>query len=269
MSYNPEPAIYIALTLIVANLLHTLVHGLFAKALGIRLDEISVFYFGRTTHKFRNTTLRVGWLPFGSYVAPVGVIPLAGDSEPTPAAAYEDRSRPAWQRALFSLSGVVSLCLCVLICVLLATPQHRFVDNMAEWSQQIRLFFDYLAWQRSPKDFVDTLYSIGARKLLFYTGASWLSLSASFAMLPTGVVGRAIWRFFGIYETRFGAFLTAVFLVASTILSLYLYLMMLLMVLKIFNLLYMLFFTLTFLLTCCSIALVLRWVVQKFAKNIG
>ncbi len=267
MSFNPEPAIYIALTLVGANLLHALVHGVLAKALGIRLDEISVFYFGRSTHRLNNTTIRVGWLPLGAYVAPLGMIAPEGEAEPTPAAAYEYRSRPLWQRALFSLSGVFSLAFGVLFCVFLASPKHGFFVNLEEWSQQIRLFFDYLAWQRNPKDFIDALYSIGGRKLLFYTGASWLSMLAAFGLLPTGVVGRAIWRFFGFYETKFGAIITAIFITVTTIAWAYMVLMMLLMIVKTYSLLYMLIFALTFLLTSCACALVVRWVVQKFSKN--
>ncbi len=267
MSFNPEPAIYIALTLVGANLLHALVHGVLAKALSIRLDEISIFYFGRSTHKLRNTTVRVGWLPLGAYVAPRGMIAPEGEDAPTSAAADEYRSRPFWQRALFSLSGVFSLVFGVLFCVFLASPSHNFFTNLGEWSQQIRLFFEYLAWQRSPKDFIDALYSIGNRKLLFYTGASWLSVLASFGVLPTGVVGRAIWRFFGVYDTKPGAFFTAVLITAVTIAWAYTVLMMLLMIIKTYSLGYMLVFTLTFLLTSCACALVVRWVVQKFGKN--
>ncbi|MEY4928049.1 MAG: hypothetical protein RI894_2485 [Bacteroidota bacterium] len=267
MSFNPEPAIYIALTLVGANLLHALVHGLLAKALGIRLDEISVFYFGRSTHKLNNTTVRVGWIPMGAYVAPVGMIPPEGESEPTPAAAYEYRSRPFWQRALFSLSGVASLVFGVFFCVFLASPSHHFFQSLGEWLQQMHLFFEYLMWKRSPKDFTDILYNLGARKLLFYTGASWLSMLAAFAVLPTGVVGRAIWRFFSVYETKFGAFLTGLILVIITLAWVYMLLMMLLMVLKIYSMLYMLFFLATFILTSCTCALVVRWIVRKLGKN--
>lgn len=262
-----EPAVYIALTLVVANLLHALVHGGLAKALGIRLQEVSVFYFGRTHHNIGRGVLRVGWLPMGSYVAPVGIVSLDGESEPTAAQAYEYRSRPFWQRALFSLSGVASLTLGVVLCILLANPHQSFVANFMDWLTQMRLFFEYLAWQRAPSDFVNTLYHLSRRSLLLLTGASWLSINMFFALLPTGIVGRAVWRFLHIYDSRFGAAITLGLLIFSGGGWAYMLLMMLYMVIKVQTFPYLLIFVLNFLITSCLCALIVRWIAQKIGKN--
>jgi hypothetical protein len=265
-----EPAIYIALTLVLANLLHALVHGILAKVMGMRLDEVSVFYFNRTHHPIGNGVLRVGWLPMGAYVAPAGLpIDAAMDevlAKTTPQP-YEYRSRPLWQRVIFSLSGVGSMAIGVLLCIKLANSQQSFVLNFQDWLQQVRLFFEFMLWQRNPKDFVDALFAMGSRSLLFYTGASWLSLFLVSAMMPTGVVGRAIWRFLGIYDTKIGAALTAIFLAFTFLIWLYMMAMMAFMLIKIYSIGYLILFILNFLATSFVCALIVRWSANKLGKN--
>jgi hypothetical protein len=265
-----EPAIYIALTLVGANLLHALVHGLLAKLMRMRLDEVSVFYFGRTHHPIGNGVLRVGWLPMGSYVAPAG-LPIDEEMDAalaqTPPQPYEYRSRPLWQRVIFSLSGLGSMAIGVLICIKLANSQQSFIANLYDWWSEVCLFLEYLAWKTPPQPFLDALYNIGSRSLLFYTGASWLSLLLLFAMLPTGVVGRAIWRFLGIYKSKFGAVLTLLILILSFFVWAYMILMMFYMLIKVYNLGYLILFLVNFLATSCACALVVRWIATKLGKN--
>lgn len=265
-----EPAIYIALTLVAANILHALVHGILAKGMRMRIEEVSIFYFGRTHHPIGNGILRVGWLPLGAYVAPAG-LPVdeamdAALAKTTPQP-YEYRSRPLWQRVIFSFSGVAIMAFSVLICIKLASSQQSFALNFQDWLTQVRLFFEFMVWQRSPKDFVEALFVMGSRSLLFYTGASWLSLFLFSAMMPTGVVGRAIWRFFGIYETKAGAALTFGFLIATFITWLYMMLMMAYMIIKIYTFGYLIVFILNFLATSFACALIIRWVANKLGKN--
>jgi hypothetical protein len=270
LSLLHEPAIYIALTLVAANILHALVHGILAKAMRMRLDEVSIFYFGRTRHPIGNGILRVGWLPMGAYVAPAGLpVDAEMDAElaKTKPQPYEYRSRPLWQRVVFSLSSVAIMAVSVLICIKLANSQQSFVLNFADWLQQVRLFFEFLLWQRNPKDFIDALFDMGSRSLLFYTGASWLSLFLFSALMPTGVVGRAIWRFFSIYETKAGAALTLGFLIATFTIWIYMMLMMAFMIIKIYSLGYLIVFILNFLATSFTCALIIRWGANKLGKN--
>ena len=265
-----EPAIYIALTLVAANILHALVHGVLAKAMGMRLDEVSVFYFNRTQHPIGNGILRVGLLPMGAYVAPAGLpIDEAMDAvlAKTAPQPYEYRSRPLWQRAIFSLSGVGSMAIGVLLCIKLANSQQSFALNFQDWLHQVRLFFEFMLWQRSPKDFVDALFAMGSRSLLFYTGASWLSLFLVSAIMPTGVVGRAMWRHLGIYDTKIGAAFTFVFLIATFTIWVYMMAMMAYMLVKIYSIGYLIVFILNFLATSFACALIVRWSANKLGKN--
>ena len=271
LSIISEPAIYIALTLVCANLLHLFVHGVLAMLLGIRIDEMSVFYFGRSHHRINNTAIRVGWLPLGSYVAPAGAMPP--DYDPEAAAnldtprEFEYRSRPYWQRGLFSLAGVLSLAFGVIACILLANPHKNFIENCIEWWSQMRLFFGYLAWQISPKPFVDILYHLNSRELLLLTGASWLSLMMVGAILPTGVVGRAIWRFLHLYDNKFSALITGLFIAFVSLSWVYMAFMMCFMIIKVWNMASLLVFVLNFLVTSCFCTLIIRWVAHKIGKN--
>jgi hypothetical protein len=268
--YIHEPAIYIALTLVAANILHALVHGVLAKVMRMRLDEISIFYFGRTHHPIGKGVLRVGWLPFGAYVAPAGLpVDEAMDAElaKTTPQPYEYRSRSLLQRVIFSLSGVGSMAIGVLLCIKLANPHQAFLLNFADWLQQVNLFIEFLTWHREPQPFLDALYTMGSRGLLFYTGASWLSLFLVSAMMPTGVVGRAIWRFLGIYESKIGAALTIIFITLVFLAWLYMILMMAYMIVKIYSIGYLIVFALNFLATSCTCALIIRWVANKLGKN--
>lgn len=102
--------------------IHELGHFLAAKAFGMRVDKFFIFFdaWGKKIwSKTRGETeYGIGWLPLGGYVKIHGMIDESMDKEhmdkePAP---NEFRSKPAWQRLVVMLAGIVfNLVLGVLI----------------------------------------------------------------------------------------------------------------------------------------------------------
>lgn len=93
--------------------LHELGHYLAARAFGIRVEKFYLFFdaWGFKFFSFRkgDTEYGLGWLPLGGYVKIAGMIDESMDSEalkqaPQP---WEFRSKPAWQRLIVMVGGVV------------------------------------------------------------------------------------------------------------------------------------------------------------------
>lgn len=102
----------LAITLLV--LLHEGGHFFFAKLFGIRVEKFYLFFnpwFHLFEYKPRNsdTTYGLGWLPLGGYCKIAGMIDESFDTEQMkqPAQPWEFRSRPAWQRLLVMIGGVL------------------------------------------------------------------------------------------------------------------------------------------------------------------
>ncbi|MDR2913211.1 MAG: RIP metalloprotease RseP [Alistipes sp.] len=92
---------------------HELGHYLTARMFGIRVEKFYLFFDagGFSIFKFRigETTFGLGWVPFGGYCKIAGMIDESMDtealkSEPQP---WEFRSKPAWQRLIVMVGGVV------------------------------------------------------------------------------------------------------------------------------------------------------------------
>ena len=91
-------------------LVHELGHLMFGKLFGVRVEEFRIF-FGKAWCKWRwgETEYGIGWLPFGGYAKLAGMVDESMDTEhlkqePQP---WEFRSKPAWQRLLIILGGVM------------------------------------------------------------------------------------------------------------------------------------------------------------------
>lgn len=91
-------------------LVHELGHLMFGKLFGVRVEEFRIF-FGKPWVKWRwgETIYGIGWLPFGGFAKLSGMIDESMDteslkSEPQP---WEFRSKPAWQRLIIILGGVM------------------------------------------------------------------------------------------------------------------------------------------------------------------
>jgi regulator of sigma E protease len=101
------------LALAILVTLHELGHFLAARMFGIRVEKFYLFFdaFGFKLFKFKkgDTEYGIGWLPLGGYVKIAGMIDESLDSKQmaTKPEAWEFRSKPAWQRLIVMVGGVV------------------------------------------------------------------------------------------------------------------------------------------------------------------
>lgn len=116
---------------------HELGHFAAARMFGIKVEKFYLFFdaWGKKLFSFKrgDTEYGIGWLPLGGYVKISGMIDESLDTEqlksdPEP---WEFRSKPAWQRFIVMIGGiVVNLILGYLIMVLyLGWHQKGFVST--------------------------------------------------------------------------------------------------------------------------------------------
>ncbi len=92
--------------------LHELGHFLPAKWFGCRIEKFYLFFtpwFSLVKKKIGDTEWGLGWIPFGGYVKISGMIDESMDKEAMklPPKPYEFRSKPAWQRLIIMIGGVI------------------------------------------------------------------------------------------------------------------------------------------------------------------
>ena len=93
-------------------ILHELGHFIPAKLFKTKVEKFYLFFdpwFSIVKKKIGETTYGIGWLPLGGYVKIAGMIDESMDKEqmkeePKP---WEFRSKPAWQRLIIMIGGVV------------------------------------------------------------------------------------------------------------------------------------------------------------------
>lgn len=93
-------------------IIHEFGHYIFARMFGIRVEKFYLFFnpgFSLFKKKTGDTEYGIGWIPFGGYVKIAGMVDESMDTEQLkqPAKPDEFRSRPAWQRLLVMLGGVI------------------------------------------------------------------------------------------------------------------------------------------------------------------
>src|SRR6056297_3272132 len=93
-------------------ILHEFVHFLMARAFKTRVEKFYLFFdpwFSIFKKRIGDTTYGIGWLPLGGYVKISGMIDESMDKEQMkqPPKPYEFRAKPAWQRLLIMLGGVM------------------------------------------------------------------------------------------------------------------------------------------------------------------
>src|SRR5690554_7507726 len=100
------------LSLSLLIVLHELGHFIPAKLFKTKVEKFYLFFdikFSLFKKKIGETVYGIGWLPLGGYVKIAGMVDESMDTEqlkqePQP---WEFRSKPAWQRLIIMLGGVI------------------------------------------------------------------------------------------------------------------------------------------------------------------
>lgn len=100
------------LSLSILVIIHEMGHFTAAKIFKTRVEKFYLFFdpwFSLLKFKHKETEYGVGWLPLGGYVKISGMIDESMDKEQMklPPQPWEFRSKPAWQRLIIMLAGVI------------------------------------------------------------------------------------------------------------------------------------------------------------------
>jgi regulator of sigma E protease len=100
------------LSLSLLIVLHELGHFIPAKFFKTKVEKFYLFFdpwFSLVKKKIGDTEYGIGWLPLGGYVKISGMIDESMDKEQMkkPAEHWEFRAKPAWQRLIIMVGGVV------------------------------------------------------------------------------------------------------------------------------------------------------------------
>lgn len=117
-------------------ILHEFGHYITAKMFKVRVEKFYLFMdagFSLVKKKIGETEWGIGWLPLGGYVKLSGMIDESMDTEQMNAEAqpWEFRSKPAWQRLIIMLGGIiVNVILAWLIfTIMYATVGQKFIST--------------------------------------------------------------------------------------------------------------------------------------------
>ena len=115
-------------------ILHEFGHYITAKMFKVRVEKFYLFMdagFSLVKKKIGETEWGIGWLPLGGYVKLSGMIDESMDTAQmnAPAEPWEFRSKPAWQRLIIMLGGIiVNVILAWLIfTIMYATVGQKFI----------------------------------------------------------------------------------------------------------------------------------------------
>src|SRR5881394_4410793 len=105
-------AFQLILSLSIIVVIHEFGHYLPSKLFKCRVEKFFLFFdpwFSLVKKKVGDTVYGIGWLPLGGYVKISGMIDESMDKEALkqPPKEWEFRSKPAWQRLIVMLGGVI------------------------------------------------------------------------------------------------------------------------------------------------------------------
>ncbi len=129
------------LSLSILIIFHEMGHFFIARLFKVRVEKFYLFFdagFSLFKKKIGDTEYGIGWLPLGGYVKISGMIDESMDREQMkqPPQPWEFRSKPAWQRLLIMLGGVLVnfiLALFIYTIVLFAWGESYVPANRLEY----------------------------------------------------------------------------------------------------------------------------------------
>src|SRR5499427_10740138 len=100
------------LALSILIILHEFGHYITARWFKCRVEKFFLFFdpwFAIVKKKVGETVYGIGWLPLGGYVKIAGMVDESMDKEQMkqPPQPWEFRSKPAWQRLIVMLGGII------------------------------------------------------------------------------------------------------------------------------------------------------------------
>ena len=137
----PIQAAQFILSFSILILLHEFGHFITAKWFGCRVEKFYLFFnpwFSLFKKKKGETEYGLGWIPLGGYVKISGMIDESMDKEQMklPPQPYEFRSKPAWQRLIIMLGGIivnVILAIIIFIFILWAWGKEYMPPSSAKY----------------------------------------------------------------------------------------------------------------------------------------
>lgn len=131
--------LFLAFTLLVG--IHEFGHFIMARIFRIRVEKFYIFFdpwFSLFKFRRGHTEYGLGWLPLGGYVKIAGMIDESMDKEQMkrPVQPWEFRAKPAWQRFLVMIAGVVMnvlLAVAIYCGVSYAWGESYFSNDDARW----------------------------------------------------------------------------------------------------------------------------------------
>ncbi len=150
-------ALQLIMSLSLLVIVHEAGHFLFARLFKTRVEKFCLFFdpwftLFKIKPKNSETEYAVGWLPLGGYVKISGMIDESLDTEQMkqPMQPWEFRAKPAWQRLLIMVGGVV----------------FNFLLALLIYSMTLFAWGDaYIPVQKAPlgMDFNETMHQAGFR----------------------------------------------------------------------------------------------------------
>jgi len=118
--------------------LHELGHFIPAKLFNCRVDKFYLFFdpwFSIWKKKKGETEYGIGWVPFGGYVKIAGMIDESMDKEQMnkPAEPHEFRSKPAWQRLIIMIGGVLVNVVLAIVIFMTVNRSKRLEHSKLKW----------------------------------------------------------------------------------------------------------------------------------------
>ncbi len=148
-------AAQLILSLSILVFLHELGHFIPARLFKTRVEKFYLFFnpwFSLVKKKIGETEWGIGWIPLGGYVKIAGMIDESMDKEQMskPAQPWEFRSKPAWQRLIIMIGGVVVnviVGIVIYIFVLFGWGEERINSNDIEHGLAVAPYMEQFGFE--------------------------------------------------------------------------------------------------------------------------
>lgn len=152
-------AAQLILSLSILIVLHEFGHYITAKWFKTRVEKFYLFFnpwFSLFKKKIGETEWGIGWLPLGGYVKIAGMIDESMDKEQMaqPAQSWEFRSKPAWQRLIIMMGGVivnVILGFIIYIAVLAIWGERKMDYSKMEYGVAVHPYMEQFGFRSGDK----------------------------------------------------------------------------------------------------------------------